>query len=78
VKNFKRDYADRMDCRHALTVLRKFEAGLEHYTEVHPHRASKMLSPRMFRRRNAQSSSTACPEIQEQLHAVPFKGWRRG
>lgn len=59
----KRDYADRMDRRDALTVLRQLEAAFEHYNEVHPHRALKMLSPRMFRQRAAKLSITVCPEI---------------
>jgi putative transposase len=63
VKSFKRDYADRMDRRDALTVLRQLEAAFEHYNEVHPHRALKMLSPRMFRQRAAKSSITVRPEI---------------
>ena len=63
VKTFKRDYADRMDRRDALTVLRQLNAAFEHYNDIHPHRALKMLSPRMFRRRAAELSSSACPEI---------------
>jgi putative transposase len=63
VKTFKRDYADRMDRRDALTVLRQLDAAFEHYNELHPHQALKMLSPRMFRRRAAELSITACPEI---------------
>jgi len=38
------------------------QCGVEHYNDVHPHSALKMLSPRMFRRRSAQSSVTACPK----------------
>jgi transposase InsO family protein len=34
-----------MDSRDALTVLRQLIA-FEHYNEVHPHQALKMLSPR--------------------------------
>jgi transposase InsO family protein len=63
VKTFKRDYADRMDRRDALTVLRQLDAAFEHYNESHPHQALKMLSPRMFRRRAAELSITVCPEI---------------
>ena len=63
VKTFKRDYADRMDRRDALTVLRQLDAAFEHYNEVHPHQALKMLSPRMFRQRIAKLSITVCPEI---------------
>lgn len=63
VKTFKRDYAGRMDRRDALTVLRQLDAAFEHYNEIHPHQALKMLSPRMFRRRAAELSITACPEI---------------
>lgn len=62
VKTFKRDYADRMDRRDAFTVLRQLPAAFEHYNEVHPHRALKMLSPRMFRQRIVRISSTTCPE----------------
>jgi putative transposase len=63
VKTFKRDYADRMDRRDALTVLRQLDAAFEHYNEIHPHQALKMLSPRMFRRRAAELSITVCPEM---------------
>jgi putative transposase len=63
VKTFKRDYADRMDRRDALTVLHQLDAAFEHYNEIHPHKALKMLSPRLFRRHRAQLSSTGCPEI---------------
>jgi putative transposase len=63
VKTFKRDYADRMDRRDALTVLRQLDAAFEHYNEIHPHKALKMLSPRLFRRHRAQLSGTGCPEI---------------
>lgn len=62
VKTFKRDYVDRMDRCDALTVMRQLHPAFEHYNEVHPHSALKMLSPRMFRRRNAQLSVSACPE----------------
>jgi putative transposase len=63
VKTFKRDYAERMDRRDALTVLRQLEAAFEHYNEVHPHQALKMLSPRLFRQHRTRLSSTGCPEI---------------
>jgi putative transposase len=63
VKTFKRDYADRMDRRDALTVLRQLDEAFEHYNEFHPHKALKMLSPRMFRRRTPQLRSNGCPEI---------------
>ena len=63
VKTFKRDYADRMDRRDAVTVLGQLDAAFEHYNEIHPHQALKMLSPRMFRRRTAGLSTTVCPEI---------------
>ena len=62
VKTFKRDYVERMDRSNALTVMRQLTAAFEHYNDVHPHSALRMLSPRMFRRRNAQLSVTACPE----------------
>jgi putative transposase len=62
VKTFKRDYVERMDRSNAVTVMRQLSAAFEHYNDVHPHSALKMLSPRMFRRRNAQLSVTACPE----------------
>lgn len=61
VKTFKRDYVARMNRTDAITVLCQLHAAFEHYNEVHPHRALKMLSPRMFRR-NAQLSVTGCPE----------------
>lgn len=33
-----------------------------HYNEVHPHRALKMLSPRMFRQKQSQLSNALYPE----------------
>jgi len=62
VKTFKRDYVQRMDRYDAITVMRQLSDSLEHYNDVHPHSALRMLSPRMFRRRNIQLSVTACPE----------------
>lgn len=56
VKTFKRDYVARMDRSDAPTVLRQLDAAFTHYNEVHPHRALKMLSPRLFRRQSVQSS----------------------
>jgi putative transposase len=63
VKTFKRDYVGRMDRSDGITVMQQLGAAFEHYNEVHPHSALKMLSPRMFRRRTAQLSVTGCPEI---------------
>ena len=54
VETFKRDYAARMDRSDAITVMRQLSAAFEHYNDVHPHSALKMLSPRMFKRHNAQ------------------------
>lgn len=54
MKTFKRDYAARMDRSDAITVMRQLSAAFEHYNDVHPHSALKMLSPRMFKRHNAQ------------------------
>jgi len=62
VKTFKRDYVERMDRSDAISVMRQLTAAFEHYNNVHPHSALKMLSPRMFRQRNAQLSVTTCPE----------------
>jgi transposase InsO family protein len=47
VKTFKRDYVERMDRSDALTVMRQLSATFQHYNDVHPHSALKMLSPRM-------------------------------
>lgn len=57
VKTFKRDYAARMDCTDALAVLGQLDAAFTHYNEVHPHRALRMLSPRLFRQRQLAQSS---------------------
>src|SRR5258708_21358014 len=62
VKTFKRDYVERMDRSDAITVMRQLSESFEHYNDVHPHSALRMLSPRMFRRRNIQLSVTTCPE----------------
>jgi len=55
VKTFKRDYVERMRRSDAITVMSQLNAAFEHYNDIHPHSALKMLSPRMFRRHNAQS-----------------------
>jgi putative transposase len=64
VKTFKRDYAERMDRRDAPTVMRQLGSAFEHYNEIHPHKALKMMSPRIFRRHTASLliSSSPCPE----------------
>lgn len=62
VKTFKRDYVERMHRSDAITVMRQLNAAFEHYNDIHPHSALNMLSPRMFRRRNAQLSVSGCPE----------------
>ena len=62
VKTFKRDYVARMDRSDAISVMRQLGAAFEHYNDVHPHSALKMMSPRMFRQCNAQLSVPACPE----------------
>jgi len=62
VKAFKRDYVERMNRSDAITVMRQPRDSFEHYKDVHPHSALRMLSPRMFRRRNTQLSVTECPE----------------
>jgi len=63
VKTFKRDYVATMDRRDAATVMRQLGPAFAHYNEVHPHRALKMLSPRLFRRQRVRLSSAGCPEI---------------
>jgi putative transposase len=63
VKTFKRDYVATMDRRDGPTVMRQLGPAFAHYNEVHPHRALKMLSPRLFRRQRAQLSCIGCPEI---------------
>jgi putative transposase len=50
VKTFKRDYVTRMDLRNASAVIAQLPAAFEHYSEVRPHSALRMKSPRMFRR----------------------------
>jgi putative transposase len=62
VKTFKRDYADRMDRRDAPTLMRQLGAAFEHYNSIHPHKALKMMSPRLFRQHIAQLSNSPCPE----------------
>jgi putative transposase len=47
----------KMDRRDACTVLLQLEPAFAHYNEVHPHSALKMLSPRMFRQKQAQLRS---------------------
>ncbi|HVE49675.1 MAG TPA: IS3 family transposase [Casimicrobiaceae bacterium] len=63
VKTFKRDYVQRMDRATALSVLQQLRPAFEHYNEVHPHSALKMLSPRMFRERRRHLSDKVCPQI---------------
>ena len=62
VKTFKRDYAERMDRRDARTLMRQLGSAFEHYNEQHPHKALRMMSPRLFRRHHAQLSTSPCPE----------------
>ena len=62
VKTFKRDYVGQMDRSDARTVLNQLPAAFEHYNNVHPHSALKMLSPRLFRRQQTQRSISPCPE----------------
>src|SRR5437764_127199 len=45
VKTFKRDYIGQMNRRDALTVLRQLASAFDHYNEVHPYSALRMLSP---------------------------------
>ena len=61
VKTFKRDYADRMDRRDAPTLMRQLGEAFEHYNSIHPHKALKMMSPRLFRQHIAQLSNSPCP-----------------
>jgi putative transposase len=63
VKTFRRDYVARMDRSDAITVMRQLPAAFEHYNTVHPHSALKMLSPRMFRAKQAHLSNSPCPEM---------------
>ena len=62
LKTFKRDYVGRMDRSDTLTVMRQLSTTFEHCNDVHPHGALKTLSPRMFRRCNAQLGVTECLE----------------
>ncbi len=48
VKAFKRDCL-------------QLEVAFTHYNEVHPHSALKMLSPRLYRRKNIQLTDSPCP-----------------
>jgi putative transposase len=61
VKTFKRDYVAFHPKHDALSVMRQLPLWFEHYNEHHPHRALKMLSPRMFRQKQAQLSNNPCP-----------------
>jgi len=63
VKTFKRDYVAQMDRRDAVTLMQQLPAAFEHYNNVHPHSALKMLSPRLFRQQQAQLSNSPCPVI---------------
>lgn len=62
VKTFKRDYAERMDRRDAPTLMRQLGAAFEHYNSIHPHKALKMMSPRLFEQHTAKLSNSPCPE----------------
>lgn len=52
-----------MERTDAATVMRQLHTAFEHYNEVHPHGALRIVSPRMFRRREMQLAVPACPEI---------------
>jgi putative transposase len=56
VNTFRRDYVSRMDLADAQTMMAQLSAAFEHFNEVHPHSASKMKSPREFRRQHALDS----------------------
>ncbi len=75
VNTFKRDYVSRMDTRDAKTVLAQLSAAFEHYNEVHPHSALKMMSPREFRQHQhqtlvEQNQRLARLDNQQALHCV--------
>jgi transposase InsO family protein len=48
VKNFKRDYVRVSPRPDAETVMRHLSAWIDHYNEVHPHKALGYRSPREF------------------------------
>lgn len=61
VKTFKRDYVARMDLSNASVAMAHLAAAFEHYNEIHPHSALKLLSPRQFRRISTNPSNVPCP-----------------
>jgi putative transposase len=61
VKTLKRDYMQFAHRPDAAAVLMQLPAWFEHYNEIHPHSALKYLSPRMFRKKKSDLTSSACP-----------------
>jgi putative transposase len=48
VRTIKRDYVWVSPCPDAQTVMNQLSAWINHYTEVHPHKALGYRSPREF------------------------------
>jgi putative transposase len=48
VRTIKRDYVHVSPCPDAQTVMHQLSAWMNHYNEVHPHKALGYRSPREF------------------------------
>jgi putative transposase len=48
VRTIKRDYVRVSPCPDAKTVMHQLSAWINHYNEVHPHKALGYRSPREF------------------------------
>jgi putative transposase len=48
VRTIKRDYVSVSPCPDAQTVMHQLSAWINHYNEVHPHKALGYRSPREF------------------------------
>jgi putative transposase len=66
VNTFRRDYEYKLDKTDAQTVMKQLQEHFDHYNEVHPHSALKMMSPRLYRQHQKQ--------LQQELNRDAPKG----
>ena len=66
VRTIKRDYVRVSPCPDAQTVMHQLSAWINHYNEVHPHKALGYRSPREFIAARGSvlgcSAPTVCPK----------------
>jgi putative transposase len=65
VNTFRRDYEWKIDKSSAHAVLEQLHEHFEHYNEIHPHSALKMMSPRQYRQFVKQQQQEQNRDAQE-------------